>query len=121
MDINSIWLRPNSKFSSYVTKWAEQAGIPTTEFDVKSEDLPQGLLLINANQDLEKEISEIHALFDKKHIPSQRIDINGTLQVAVSNFEMWLAKNKCKEILILGAEELLENENLDRFFDRISK
>ena len=50
---------------------------------------------------------------------SDLIDINGTLQVAVSNFQLWLTTNKCKSVLIVGAEELLENENLDRFLNKI--
>ena len=79
----------------------------------------EGLLLINENQDIEKEMYELHTLFDKKHLPTQKIDVNGTLQVAVSNFEMWLRNFKCSNILILGSEKLVKNENLERFLSRI--
>jgi len=96
-------------------------GIDTAEYDQKSDNQPEGMLLINENQNIEKEVDELHTLFDKKHIPTQKIDINGTLQVAVSNLEMWLNNFKCKNVLILGADNLVKNDNLDRFFSRIKQ
>lgn len=122
MNLKSIYLKANSTFSSCIQEWAEKNGVQTEEFDFKTEELTvDGLLLINQNQDLEKEMDDLHSLFDKKHISTQKIDINGTLQVAVSNFQLWLRSNKCKNILILGSDELVKNENLDRFLNRISK
>ena len=77
------------------------------------------MLLINANQDFNKEDIDLHDQFDAKHIPTQKIDVNGTLQVAISNFNLWLTTNKCKRVLIVGSEELLNNENLERFLDKV--
>ena len=121
MKVNSIYLETNSTFSKYVTDWANAAGISLVDYDHKSEEIPEGLLLINANQDIEKDHVEIYASFDKKHIPTQKIDVNGTLQVAVSNLEIWLNNFKCKNILIIGSEALVKNDILNRFFNRISK
>ena len=45
--------------------------------------------------------------------------MNGTLQVAISNFDMWFHNFKCKNILILGSDELVKNTNLDRFLTKI--
>lgn len=121
MKVNSIYLESDSKFSQYLTEWANTDGISIVDYDHKAEDLPEGLLLINANQDIDKDHHAIHTLFSKKHIPTQKIDVNGTLQVAVSNVDMWLNNFKCKNILILGSDSLLTNDNLNRFFNRISK
>lgn len=121
MNLNSIYLQSESEFSKYIADWAQANNVNTSDYDQKSEELPEGLLLINANQDIERDHHDIHTLFDKKHIPTQKIDVNGTLQVAVSNMEMWLNNFKCKNILILGSDSLMKNDNLGRFFDRISK
>lgn len=123
MKIDKIYITSNSKFSTYVAEWADQAGIITEEYDIKDpKELENiGLLLINANQDSEKELVDFYNLFDKKHIPVQKIDVNGTLQVAVSNFELWLNNFKCKNVLILGSDSLVKNDNLVRFFERIKK
>ncbi|MDX2360449.1 MAG: hypothetical protein QNK23_06560 [Crocinitomicaceae bacterium] len=120
MNLQSIYIKPDSQFSTYLTEWAEKMGVEVNEYDLKIEEQSaEGLLLINANQDIDKDIYDLHTLFDKKHIPTQKIDINGTMQVAVSNFEMWLRNYKCKNILILGSDDLIKNENLDRFFNKI--
>lgn len=120
MLVETIYLKSDSVFSKQITEWASPLGIHVEDYDVKMEEhTAEGLLLINENQDIEKEMYEIHTLFDKKHLPTQKIDVNGTLQVAVSNFEMWLRNFKCKNILILGSEKLVKNENLERFLARI--
>ena len=77
-------------------------------------------MVINANQDIDKDTEEVHAFFDLKHFPTQKVDVNGTLQVAVSNFQNWMRNFKCKNILILGSDDLINNENLDRFLQRAS-
>lgn len=119
MQLDLILLKPDNAFSQRLSEWSESRGIATESYDVRSEDYPDGMILVNSNQDCEKEDLDLHTLFDKKHIPTQKIDINGTLQVAVSNFQLWLTTNKCRSVLIVGAEELLENENLDRFLNKI--
>jgi len=122
MKLERIFLKPESAFSKCIADWAEQNGIDTGDYDFKSEDTQvDGLLLINQNQDIEKDTDELHSSFDKKHISTQKIDINGTLQVAVSNFELWLRTYKSKNILILGADDLVKNDKFKRFLNRISK
>lgn len=120
MNLDKIYLKTDSAFSSYLTEWAANVNIDVEDYDLKSDEhLAEGMLLINANQDIEKDIDELHSLFDKKHIPTQKIDVNGTLQVAVSNLDLWLENNKCTNVLIVGSDDLVQNENLDRFFHKI--
>jgi len=123
MKIESIYITANSKFSTFVAEWAESVGIPSEEFDIKSQltEKGLGLLFVNENHDLDKDLVDLHDLFDKKHFPTQKIDVNGTLQVAVSNFELWLNNNKCSKVLIIGDDSLVKNDNLNRFFSRIKK
>lgn len=120
MILETIYLKSDSTFSTIIAEWATSLGVQTVDYDFKSEEQQvDGLLLINANQDIEKDLDEIHSLFDLKHFPTQKVDVNGTLQVAVSSFEIWLQKFKCKRLLILGSEKLSENENLVRFLNRL--
>lgn len=119
MNLETIYLKSDSTFSTHLSEWASSIGVKTEFYDFKSEEITtDGLLIINENQDIEKEIEEIHALFDVKHFPTQKADVNGTLQVAVSNFHIWLKKHKFKSILIIGSEKLVENDNLNRFLER---
>lgn len=120
MKLEKIYLKPNSEFSNYISDWAAKMQIEVIEHEFKIGDqIADGLLLINENQDIDREIDLVHTFFDEKHLPTQKIDVNGTLQVAVSNFEMWFRNFKCKNVIVLGSDELVKNENLDRFFNRI--
>lgn len=120
MNINIIYLRPGSEFSKFITAWASKIGIQTEDYNDQVEGLgAEGLLLINENQDIEKDIEDLHNQFYKKHYPTQKIDVNGTLQVAVSNFNIWLKNFECEEILIIGSNNLVKNDNLERFFDSL--
>jgi len=119
MSLEIIYVKSNSTFSTHLSNWASSIGVRTEEYDFKSEEIgADGLLLINANHDIDKDSEEIHAFFDVKHFPTQKVDINGTLQVAVSNFQNWMRNFKCKSVLIVGSDDLVENENLNRFLER---
>lgn len=119
MSLETIYLKSDSTFSTTISDWASNVGVQTEQYDFKSDDIiTDGLLVINENQDIEKDVEEIHAFFDKKHFPTQKVDINGTLQVAVTNFEIWMKNFKCKSVLILGSDKLVQNENLARFLER---
>lgn len=120
MNFHKIYIKEEGTFSAYISEWASKLNIPCEVYDLKmDEHFADGLLLINANQDIDREVDELHSLFDVKHIPTQKIDVNGTLQVAVSSLDLWLKSNKCKNVLVLGSDKLVENENLNRFFNRL--
>lgn len=122
MSLETIYLKSDSTFSTTLSDWASNVGVQTEQYDFKSDEISaDGLLVINENQDIEKDVEEIHAFFDKKHFPTQKVDINGTLQVAVTNFEIWMKNFKCKSVLILGSDKLVQNENLARFLERAKK
>lgn len=121
MKVDKIYIGGNSPFSVFMKEWAEKFSIEVDsfEFDPAQDLAPDGLLLINENHDIRKDIDEIHNFFDRKHVPTQKIDINGTLQVAINSYNMWMNSYKCKNVLILGADELVKNENLNRFLEKI--
>ena len=122
MKIKTIYLKPGSLFSNHISEWASSLGINIVEHEFKIGDQEaDGLLLINENQDIEKEINVIYSFFDEKHLPTQKIDINGTLQVAMSNIDLWLKNFKCKNIFIIGSDNLMKNDNLDRFLNRVNE
>jgi hypothetical protein len=40
--------------------------------------------------------------------------------VGVSNLDLWIERNKCKKVLIIGADSLIENPNLERYLERLN-
>ena len=62
MNLQSIFLKSDSEFSSFLGEWAVKQGIEISDYDFKTpEHSADGLLLINHNQDIEKEMDDVHA------------------------------------------------------------
>ena len=122
MKIDKFFLQTHTKFAKSLSDWATDMNVEIEDFHERNiEDLDKmdGLLIFTENQTIEREASELRELFDLKQKPIQKIDINGTLVVGISNFTFWLERNNCKKILVVGSDHLLENPNLERFLSNI--
>jgi hypothetical protein len=122
MKLNKILLRSNSKFSVVLNTWANEKGYEVEDFDDKTENPTEGvdgLVIFTQNQTIDKEILEFRDMFDHRQKPVHKIDINGTLIVGISNLDLWIERNKCKKVLFIGADNLLENMNLVRYMEHL--
>jgi hypothetical protein len=118
MKVATIYLLAANQFSSAIQNWATSKAQDLIIAQEKPADFfeaTDSLLIFNQNQELSTEILEVKELFDKQQKPVHKIDINGTLRVGITNFELWLETNKVKSLLILGSEELTSNPNLERY------
>jgi ABC-type transport system involved in cytochrome bd biosynthesis fused ATPase/permease subunit len=122
MKVISISLLAPNKFSSKVQSWAASMATEVHSVTDKTADFfesTDSLLIFNQNQEMSPEIIELKARYDKQQKPVHKIDINGTLQVGVTNFALWLDSTKAKNVLVIGAEELADNPNLERYLDAV--
>jgi ABC-type Mn2+/Zn2+ transport system ATPase subunit len=118
MKVDKIYLKANSKFSERIAEWASERAkevVMVSEKLHESFDLFDSMLIFNENQTLSKEVSDVKMLFDKQQKAVHKIDINGTLMVGMSNLDLWAEQSKCKNLLLIGGEELVKNHNLDRY------
>ena len=77
--------------------------------------------MFNESKSLPKDIDEMEQIAKNNQKPTLNIDINGTLMVAVSNLDLWVERNRCKKIMIIGSNDLIKNSNLDRFLSISSR
>lgn len=123
MKLDNIYLKASTPFSDSINSWSEENANKVNEvkerYDAQIE-LFDSLLIISENQSISKENWNLKSLFDKNQKPTYRIDINGTLNVAIANLELWLESNKSKNLLIVGKDEIVKNKNLDRFLEKLS-
>ena len=123
MKLRNIYLKAGTPFSKSMYDWSVENANNVNElkerFDVNFE-LFDSLLIVSENQSISKENWNLKSLFDKNHKPSYRIDINGTLNSAIANIELWLESNKSKDLLIVGKDEIVKNKNLDRFLEKLN-
>ena len=122
MKVTSISILASNKFSTKVQIWAASVATEVLSVADKNADFFEGtdsLLIFNQYQELGQEVLEIKSRYDKQQKPVHKIDINGTLRVAITNFDLWLDSTKSKNLMVIGAEELADNLNLDRYLDAV--
>ena len=123
MKLENIYLKANTPFSKSINSWSEEnankVNQVTERYDLHIESF-DSLLIVSENQSISKENWNLKSLFDKNQKPCYRIDINGTLNVAIANIELWLESNKSKNLLIVGKDEIVKNKNLTRFLEKLT-
>lgn len=119
MKLRKIFIIPGTAFGGLIADWAaiNQLEVEELTIDEGFDKVVDGLVIFNQNSDMEKDILDIRKVFDDSLKPVQRIDINGTLMVGVSNFSLWLERNGCVNVLFLGADNLKDNPNLARYLE----
>ena len=123
MKLENIFLKAGTPFSQSIYAWSEENANSVNYVKDRYEinmDLFDSLLIVSENQSISKENWNLKSLFDKSQKPCYRIDINGTLNVAIANLELWLDSNKSKNLLIVGKDEIVKNDNLERFLDKLT-
>jgi hypothetical protein len=118
MKIESVYFKSNSLFGNFIGPWFTSRNIISQEYTNKSEDADDGidgLVIFSENQEVDRDILEVKASFDRRQKPVHKIDINGTLMVGMSNLDLWAEQSKCKNLLLIGGDELVKNHNLDRY------
>ncbi len=123
MKLDNIYLKAGTPFSESINSWSEENANKVNEVKERYDahiELFDSLLIVSENQSISKENWNLKSLFDKNQKPTYRIDINGTLNVAIANLELWLESNKSKNLLIVGKDEIVKNKNLDRFLEKLS-
>lgn len=124
MKLETIYLKANTQFSKAIEAWCSANAnevVQTKErYELSIENF-DSLLIVSENQSISKENWSLKSLFDQNQKSTYRIDINGTLNVSIMNLKLWLHSNKAKNLLVVGKDEIIKNENLDRFLDKLNE
>ena len=124
MKLETIYLKANTPFSKAIEAWCSANAnevVQTKErYELSIENF-DSLLIVSENQSISKENWSLKSLFDQNQKSTYRIDINGTLNVSIMNLKLWLHSNKAKNLLVVGKDEIIKNENLDRFLDKLNE
>ena len=122
MKIETIYVIENNKFGEAITQWAEGKRIQVVPINRKKDDLNgviDGVVLFHENHNFSKSDDELQEEMSSGNIAVHKVDINGTLVATNSNFNMWLDRNRPKNVLVLGDSGVAKNENLPNFLDGI--
>lgn len=120
MIVEELYFEDNS-FGKLIQEWAATFNVVPVGGELKSFDINSfdGLIIFHENHDILKSHSDLLENFETRQKGISKIDLNGTLSVAKSNFELWLERNRSKKILVVGDEHLSSNVNVERFLNEI--
>lgn len=124
MKVTKVYVQTNSAFAERISEWLVKKKIDVLTFSEKEDNalkVIDGLVIFNESKSLSKEIDEMERIAKNNQKPTLNIDINGTIMVAVSNLDLWVERNRCKKIMMIGSNDLLKNPNLERFLQISSR
>lgn len=124
MKVNKVYVQSDSIFALKISEWLVKKKIDVLTFSLKEDNalkVIEGLVIFNESKSLPKEIDDMERIAKNNQKPTLNIDINGTLMVAVSNLDLWVERNRCKKIMMIGSDDLVKNPNLDRFLQISSR
>ncbi len=121
MSITKIYTKIKSVFSDRIEDLCQSKTIEFAfiEKDERNFEDIDALVLFHEDHNIDAAGQEIRDIFEKKLRPIHKIDINGTKQVIVSHFGLWVERNKVKQPLFIGTDQLVENPKLDGLLDQM--
>ena len=115
MHLNKIYTLGESQFSQRIAGWYSANKIDFHVF-TKEDKLNgefDGLVIFHEDHNLDNSEVDLRNDFEKKLKPIHKIDVNGTKQVSLSHFGLWLERNGCKSVLMIGSDNLINNDSFE--------
>jgi hypothetical protein len=121
MNLIKIYTLGDSQFAQRIAGWCRQNKIDFHAFS-KEEKVNgdfDGLVIFHEDHNLDAVELDMRKDFEKKLKPIHKIDVNGTKQVSISHFGLWLERNGCKELLMVGNEKLINNDSFESLLQKM--
>jgi hypothetical protein len=121
MAIEKIFTRASSKFSDRISQWCTSKNLEVISLDKddKMGDEVDGLVIFHEDHNLDSTGIELRETFEKKLKPIHKMDVNGTKQVSISHFGLWVERNNCKNILMVGTDLIVDNTNFELLLSKM--
>lgn len=121
MSIKTIHTKSKSKFSDRIESSCAPKSIhfEILDKDERNFEHVDALVIFHEDHNIDATGQEIRDIFERKLRPIHKIDINGTKQVIVSHFGLWLERNKVETPLFIGTDQLVDNPKLDGLLEEM--
>ncbi len=121
MSIQKIYTKNKSKFSDRIETLSLTKNIEfcvLEKEDVNFDEI-DSLVIFHEDHNLDGTGEEIRDAFERKLRPIHKIDINGTKQVIISHFGLWMERNKIQTPLFIGTDQLIDNPKTEALMEQI--
>jgi hypothetical protein len=118
--IQIIYTPEKSAFSADIRNWLTDKGFVVESFTETAEQIERmdAVVIFHENHNFDRNVAELRDLFEKRQVAMHKIDMSGTMNVALSHLSLFFERTKCKHVLILGSENLKDNPKMDLFKEK---
>lgn len=118
--IQTIYLEDKTAFAASISAWLESKGFTVVSYDGSDQqnETIDGVVLFHENHNFDKHVADLRDHFDKLQVAMHKIDISGTMNVAISHLGLFFDRTKCKHVLFLGSENLKDHPKMEVFREK---
>lgn len=116
----TIFLEEKSAFTTTLESTLIEKGLAVEVINpIPDEDVPvDAVVLFHDNHNLDKRIVEIRDYYEQHQIPIHKIDLSGTLNVALTHLSLFLERIKSKKVLFVGSPNLKDHPKMEVFKEK---
>lgn len=120
LHIKTIFTEEKSPFANSINSWLIERGMNVSSFTETDDQMEaiDALVIFHENHNFDKRISELRDTFDKLQVSMHKIDISGTMNVALSHLSLFFERTQCKNVLFIGSENLKDHPKLILFKEK---
>ncbi len=115
---STIYLQEKTAFAASIRPSLTDRGLVTAPFDDSQIEYIDGVVLFHDNHNFDKSVAELRDLFENRQVGMHKIDLSGTMNVALSHLSLFFDRTKCKKVLFLGSESLKDHPKLEIFKEK---
>lgn len=118
--IQTIYTEEKTAFAASVNPWLQSIGFVVEPFEESDEikDKIDAVVIFHDNHNFDKRVTELRDLFEMLQAPIHKIDLSGTLNVALSHLSLFFDRTKCKNVLFVGSETIKDHPKMDVFKEK---
>jgi hypothetical protein len=117
---STIYLPEKAVFSAEISAALTGRGFAVENFTETEDQIEKidGVVLFHDNHNFDRHVAELRDLFDLRQVAMHKIDLSGTLNVALSHLSLFFDRTKCRNVLFLGSDNLKNHPKLELFKEK---
>lgn len=120
LHIKSIYTEEKSPFAASINSWLIERGMNVVAFTESDDQVEviDAVVIFHENHNFDRRVSELRDTFEKLQVSMHKIDVNGTMNVALSHLSLFFERTQCKNVLFIGSESLKDHPKLAVFKEK---
>jgi hypothetical protein len=118
--ISTIYTPEKSAFATDLRGWLTGLGFNVETFDESSDGIERidAVVIFHDNHNFDRPVAELRDLFEKRQVAMHKVDLSGTMNVAISHLSLFVERTQCKHVLFLGSEALKDYPKMELFKEK---